>query len=63
MPFEKSIFYLFFRVKNSGALHGAFNVNPLYLTHEYSGKIYNEILIKFNISNPFLGLAIDYMVS
>lgn len=66
-----------FRVKNSCALHRTFNVEPLYLQHENSGKHFFHLTIFFicssflTIENIFLffsivfvvGLAIDYMVS
>lgn len=55
----------YFRVKNSGALHRTFNVEPLYLQHENSGifatiTAYTYLLLL--IVSSLQGLAIDYMV-
>lgn len=58
-PFLSSIlikFTLFLRVKTSAALHRTFNVEPLYLQHENSGKIPTRCTIfiaKFKIETWF----------
>ncbi|KAH0813648.1 hypothetical protein GEV33_009144 [Tenebrio molitor] len=49
-------------VKNSLALHEAFNVEPVYLQHEYSGLFYPKCNDnESNKENSLSGLAIDYM--
>ena len=42
--------YLLYRVKNSRSLHKTFNVEPLYLQHENSGRI----LINKQLDNYYL---------
>lgn len=43
-------------VKNSSALHGAFNVNPLYLTHEFSGLAIDYMHWQIPLSRRFRAL-------
>ena len=70
-------FHVLIRVKNSRSLHKTFNVEPLYLQHENSGKYNNfyrsvkqtrKLMFVLILTNTFyqylyLGMAIDYMVS
>ncbi|CAG9857129.1 unnamed protein product [Phyllotreta striolata] len=49
-------------VKNSGALHGAFNVNPLYLTHEYSGLAIDFMHWQIPLSKRFRALKLWFVI-
>ncbi|XP_019865995.2 histidine decarboxylase isoform X2 [Aethina tumida] len=49
-------------VKNSGALHGAFNVNPLYLTHEYSGLAIDYMHWQIPLSKRFRALKLWFVI-
>ncbi|KAG5882312.1 hypothetical protein JTB14_019336 [Gonioctena quinquepunctata] len=49
-------------VKNSGALHGAFNVNPLYLTHEYSGLAIDFMHWQIPLSKRFRSLKLWFVI-
>ncbi|XP_056634598.1 histidine decarboxylase isoform X2 [Diorhabda sublineata] len=49
-------------VKNSGALHGAFNVNPLYLTHEYSGFAIDFMHWQIPLSKRFRALKLWFVI-
>ncbi|KAJ8932118.1 hypothetical protein NQ314_014899, partial [Rhamnusium bicolor] len=49
-------------VKNSGALHGAFNVNPLYLTHEYSGLAIDYMHWQIPLSKRFRSLKLWFVI-
>lgn len=40
LAFNVIVMIIICRVKNSGALHRTFNVQPLYLRHENTGKIF-----------------------
>ncbi|XP_076267107.1 histidine decarboxylase [Rhynchophorus ferrugineus] len=49
-------------VKNSSALHGAFNVNPLYLTHEYSGLAIDYMHWQIPLSKRFRALKLWFVI-
>ncbi|KAJ8924142.1 hypothetical protein NQ315_006926 [Exocentrus adspersus] len=49
-------------VKNSSALHGAFNVNPLYLTHEYSGLAIDYMHWQIPLSKRFRSLKLWFVI-
>ncbi|CAH0551610.1 unnamed protein product [Brassicogethes aeneus] len=49
-------------VTNSGALHGAFNVNPLYLTHEYSGLAIDYMHWQIPLSKRFRALKLWFVI-
>ncbi|CAH1169928.1 unnamed protein product [Phaedon cochleariae] len=49
-------------VQNSGALHGAFNVNPLYLTHEYSGLAIDFMHWQIPLSKRFRSLKLWFVI-
>ncbi|XP_018570725.1 histidine decarboxylase [Anoplophora glabripennis] len=49
-------------VRNSAALHGAFNVNPLYLTHEYSGLAIDYMHWQIPLSKRFRSLKLWFVI-
>lgn len=46
-----------FRVKNSGALHRTFNVEPLYLKHENSG-----LAIDYMVRNNYFSVLLSNLI-